>query len=186
MPRLVPIVEGRGDTKAVQKIVAKLAGALNPRVVVTHSFESNRHRLGRPDNVANVCRVAMSKRDATLALIVFDADKDCAAELSTKLRSALASANLRNIGLAIAVQEYEAWLLPNLEALDGSRWIGDEPESIRDAKGTIRRMLGSYTPTEHQEKLTSRIDVARTRSICPSFDKLVREVERLCASVTTE
>ena len=57
-----------------------------------------------------------------------------------------------------------------------------DPEAIRDAKGWLsQHMEGRYSPTLHQAAFSALIDIAAVRS-CRSFDKLVREVEKLAGA----
>lgn len=72
----------------------------------------------------------------------------------------------------MAVREFETWLL--ISHLKSAALEGRSLEGIRDAKGSLRRITGDYTPTVHQRKLTERIDLDLVRRHSDSFDKLVR------------
>ncbi len=112
---------------------------------------------------------------------MLDVDDDCAATLGPAL---LARANAarpdRRIGVALAVREYEAWLIASLRTLRGHRRIApdaeevDDPEQLTSPKSRMNELCGGYSETIDQPALTARIDVALTRSRAPSFDKLVR------------
>jgi hypothetical protein len=80
-------------------------------------------------------------------------------------------------GVAVmAVREFETWLLLSLPA-HALRAAGvKNPESKRDAKGALARIVDGYKPTTHQLELTRRIDIAALRERSRSFDKFVRSV----------
>jgi len=80
----------------------------------------------------------------------------------------------------MAVREYEAWLVGGASE-EALAEVGiDEPESLKDAKGAARRLWGHYQPTVHQAERSRTLDIELARSRCPSLDKLVRELARVC------
>jgi len=89
-------------------------------------------------------------------------------------------------GIVIANREFEAWSLAAAESLAGRRGLRPDlqapadPESIRDAKGWLsQRMSARYSGTIDQPALAATMDLALARERSPSFDKLVRDLERL-------
>ena len=68
----------------------------------------------------------------------------------------------------IAQREYEAWFL------GGWTPPHPQPESIRDAKGAMDRLLAGYTPTVDQASLSASLDLAAAHRHCRSFRRLVR------------
>lgn len=80
----------------------------------------------------------------------------------------------------MAVREYEAWLLWTLDTPVLARARLADPERIRDAKGALARIDPTYQPTIHQLPRTRSLDVARVAGRSRSFNKLVREIARLC------
>lgn len=93
------------------------------------------------------------------------------------------------VAVVLAVREFEAWFLAGLESLRGALGIPDratydgDPEEPRGAKGQFERVLGRpYLDVDDQVRFVSRIDPAMVRANSPSFDKLVRELERLVGS----
>ncbi len=94
----------------------------------------------------------------------------------------------RAFSAVIAIREYEAWLVAGADSLADRRGLRPDlvappdPESVRDAKGWLRkqRIDGlSYSPTADQAALSAVVDLHLVRSRSPSFDELWREVERL-------
>jgi hypothetical protein len=91
----------------------------------------------------------------------------------------------------IANREFEAWFLAALPSLVGKRGLPEEvppvpnPESIRDAKGHLGKLMPStlsYSPTADQPSFTATFDMEVARGGSDSFDKCWREVERLLLS----
>ena len=71
--------------------------------------------------------------------------------------------------LVAAVREYESVLLA-AEGMDAA-----EAEARRDAKGELRRLLGSYRETVHQARLSAVLDLDRARE-CRWFRKFDKEL----------
>ncbi|NLE37759.1 MAG: DUF4276 family protein, partial [Pirellulaceae bacterium] len=119
-------------------------------------------------------------------LVLIDADDDCPAELGPELLAR--AGRIRPdipLGVVIAKSEFESWILAGIEGLRGKRGIPDDvrplddPESIRDAKGRLSRLMGTYKETVDQPALTSHFDLHQARRRSDSFDKLCREIHRL-------
>lgn len=109
-------------------------------------------------------------RPADAALVLCDADDDCAVTWATSANHIIRT---RWAGAAVtAIREYEAWLLAS--SLGAAQHDGKPVEGIRDAKAPLQRLHPGYLPTAHQLKLTRNIDVASLRVHSRSFDKLVR------------
>jgi hypothetical protein len=137
-----------------------------------------------------VCLLGTRVGDNGAILVLLDADDACAATLGpTLLARARAARPDRRIGVVLAVREYEAWLLASIESLGGARGLpkdaifGGAVENMSSPKAKLDAMLPhGYAETTDQAALTARIDVATARARSPSFDKLVREVEKLASS----
>ena len=120
------------------------------------------------------------------ALVVFDADDDCPAELGPRLRrwAAEARADLV-VGVALAKYEMESWLIAGAESLRDARGLAgdlsapDQPETIRDAKGWLTRARSDgqpYSAPVDQAGLMTRLDFDLARSRSDSMDKCLREI----------
>lgn len=126
-------------------------------------------------------------------LILLDADKDLPCDLAPKLLSrAKAAARDCPASVVLAKCEYEAWFLASANGLAGKFKLPanltapPNCEAIRDAKGWLDHAWAGadrYSPTLHQADLTRLINIDLARQNSPSFDKLCRDVERLCREV---
>ena len=141
--------------------------------------------------------VALARRnregcDAVLVLLDadLDADDDCPAELGPKLLNRIKKdhGDLSAASVVLPKREFEGWFLGSLQSLRGVRGIADNasspphPEEIRGAKERLSEFMVSkrtYVETTDQPALAAKFDLNLARKRCPSFDKFMRDFERL-------
>jgi hypothetical protein len=142
----------------------------------------------KPGELERVIETTPTLRpEASSLLLVLDADDDAACELGPDLLSRCVASSHLPCAVVFANREFEAWFLGAIESLRGKRGIASEatfvgdPERPRDAKGRLDVLMGrrSYLDVDDQPALTAVMDLQLARERCPSFDKLVREIERL-------
>jgi hypothetical protein len=185
--RVVPIVEGHGEVAAVPVLVQRLCAAAGRPVTVNPPIRVRvRSFLQEGREFERYIALAVEKARAVpagLVLILLDGDLEgdlgCPARLGPGLLARARAVRPDGTFLvAIAVREYEAWLLAGIESLAGLHGVAqdarcpDNFEAIRDAKGWLKScMAGRYDPIEHQAKLTKALDLdAASRSA--SFRRL--------------
>ncbi len=204
MKRIITIVEGHGDERAVPILVRRWLAFRNlhrhfdvPERAI-NAKGSGRLKApfdeGRHVGIEHYVRAALRNRPDAV-LVVLDADGECVRraaghglgpELLARARKAAASIP---VAVVIANREYEAWFLADLRSIRtagllpsrGSTPDPSDPEVIRDCKGRIAGLMGcSYEETMHQCELTRGLSFSRgPRSRCPSYAKLMRDLERL-------
>jgi len=188
--RLVCVGEGHGEVKALPRLCLSIRNYLN---VVDWNIDPTIVRLPRADFVAppvskrrtTTCNAeALGKgiqlarmRPADAVLVVCDADDDCAVTWGKSV-SAMTHYGVQ-VAAVMAVREYEAWLLWNMDDAKLKESGVTDPEKKRDAKGAMKLVVPGYAPTTHQLELTRKVDVERVRSRSRSFDKLVRSLAAL-------
>jgi len=188
-----PIVEGQGDLAAVPLLLRRLrdeAQAWGLEVGTPH--RKQRTQLVRKDSLQSAVRVAALGENCAAILILFDADDDCPKVLAPTLEKwAREAAGEKPCAVVMANREYEAWFLASIETLRGRAAIQQnasshpDPETPRDAKGTLERLMtpgASYSPTVDQAALTTHLDLAVTYQRCRSFRKLVRAFGELAVA----
>ncbi len=191
------LVEGEGEVEALPILVRRIAARIDPGlyVQVPRPVRVKRTRLGTQfgdlQNGVEVVVGEIQQPGAILAL--FDADDDCPATFGPALRAQLLS--LRSdipLGVVLAKREYEAWFLAAAESLRGRRGLPADleapadPESIRDAKGWLRRRMPAarkYTERSDQPALSALFDIDRAIGASGSFSKCCREIEKLLRSL---
>ncbi|MHC4504833.1 MAG: DUF4276 family protein [Planctomycetota bacterium] len=191
---IVPIVEGHSEVQSVPLLVRRiLHDCLQVHDIdVARPFRVKRNRVVKEGVLERAVQQALRDRDsARCVLVLLDADDDCPGELGPSLSERCREATTLPTAVVLANRELEAWFLGAKESLRGTRGIRDDacapenPESIRGAK---ERLTGNmvdrrYLAVDDQAALAERMDIAAARRRCPSFDKLVRDVERLVHDV---
>ncbi len=203
--KIVAIVEGHGEQKAVPKLLwrwFKLNGlhefhtpddAINAKGC---SKLKATHEAGKALGVEHYVRLALPARPHGI-LIVLDADKECiqrARKRSEKLGPELL-ARARSVaphvpvGVVVANRSYESWLLASIDEFRKEKVLRKgaglpQDFDIEKAAGNKRRMsklLGEpYEETVHMKKLSSCIGFSNAASRrSRSFRKLVKELRML-------
>ncbi len=122
-------------------------------------------------------------------LVVLDADDDCPAQLAASLLArASAAANDLRQAVVVANRELEAWFLAGVESLRAQRGLradADAPADVegpRDAKGRLAALMSRpYSDVTDPPAFAALLDLDLARRRAPSFDKFVRDVQRLLA-----
>lgn len=190
MKRLVCVVEGHGEVEAIPDLCARILAHLDVRgwFVDPDPVRQPRSRLVdeaapsplRPANQDGLRRaVALAKaRPADGVLVLCDSDDDCAAHWG---QSAEEHFGDPRVGAVMAIREFETWLLSRFSRAELSKVrVTGAIVQKRDAKGALAKLIPGYKPSTHQLPVTRGLDIERARTQQPSFDKMVRTVERIC------
>jgi len=192
---VVPIVEGQAEAQSIGVLLRRIIAAKDVfNVTVTRPFRVKRNRVVRPGEMERAVKQALADRaTAGCILVLLDADEDCPAELGPSLLARCRQATGLPVAVVLASKEFEAWFLGSKESLRGVRGIRQdaaappEPEGIKGAKEHLsRNMIGGrrYVAVDDQAAMVQQMDLERTRDRCPSFDKLLRDVDRLVAELS--
>lgn len=180
--RLVCVVEGDGDAKAVPNLCSHIRNHLEawdwfvddepvkqPRGKLVDESSPSPNRRAREDGLVRAVTLAL-RRPADAVLVLCDADRDCPAAWGPHANTLLRS--VASGGAVMACVEYEAWLLCSIV---GSATTGGRPiEGIRNAKGELAKHFLGYKPAVHQLRLTQSMNLDLVWRHSESFDKLVR------------
>jgi len=191
MPVLVPIVEGHAEVKAVPVLIRRLLAEFGRYTIrVARPVRVKRYQVVRPGELERALELARRRPEGCDAiLLLLDADDDCPKEIAPDLiaRANHASADLP-CAVVLAKSEFEAWFVGSLESLRGVRGITEtatapaHPEDIRDAKGYLSHQMTHgcrYLETDDQPALAGFFDLELARQRCPSFEKFVRDVQKI-------
>lgn len=192
------IVEGHGEVEAVPALLRRLIlrfcpdgfpitpmGIRQPRCSIV--------KTGELERWVEVAARAVRLQGGILVLL--DADDDLPCELAPALldRARTAARNCP-VSVVLAKREYEAWFIASASAIAGQMGLPTVAppmkncEQVRGTKEWLTRWRAGadiYSPTLHQTNFTRLIDIDLARQNSPSFDKLCRDVERLCQQVVT-
>jgi hypothetical protein len=169
MITIAGVVEGDGEVRALPVLVRRIAhehGIYD--IEVPLPFRLPRTKFLIPAEFARAVEFQARRiagRGGIVALL--DADDDCAVELTKRIRTAYDGH--RSFAIVASVREYESVLLM------GQGVTADFAESKRDAKGELRRRLGAYRETIHQEKLSATLDLTLARE-CRWFRKFEQDL----------
>lgn len=191
MKRLLPIVEGHGEIKAVPLLIRRI---LEAQEIFEVQILSPR-RYGEYPSVAknfdNCFQAAIKENAPILWIMDFDSKNyECPVQEASNLLSR--AAKLRPgwpLKIAFLVKEYETLFLIDEAAsravfpdISSNIVFPEAPEDIRDAKGWISQHRPSgmaYKETVHQEKITARLDLELLRARSPDFAHLERAIVEL-------
>ena len=188
---IVPIVEGQSEVVAVPVLLRRLLDECQrPDVQVAQPFRVHRYKVVKEGEIERAIAFARRSREQCNAvLVLLDADDDCPAELGPELLKRIAKAHGDlPAAVVLAKREFEGWFLGSLESLRGARGILDDassppnPEEIRGAKEHLSAFMASnrtYVETTDQPALVAKFDLNLARNRCLSFDKFMRDFERL-------
>jgi hypothetical protein len=195
MNRILPIVEGDGDLKAVPVLLRNL--------LTLHGLHETQilppHKRGELPKVAagfdNYFRMALKEKAAILLVLDFDCEYcDCPYQEAQKLYQRAQS--IRNnwpFKIAFLVKEFESLFLAETQAarkvlvIPSDTGFPDNPETIRDAKGWLSNALpkgSSYKPTVHQAKITAHLKFEKLREISSDFRHLEKALLHLARTGT--
>lgn len=206
--RVIPIVEGHGDERAVPELLRRIGHELldGQYIDVLRPIRVQRSRflkgpadaasgeLGGPDlrravklaarKLSGICEPARPE----LILILLDANSDCPKDLAPAIeRAAHVSVGHVDVSCVLPNPEYETWFVAAAESLDRYlRLAPGEPPETPEKTGSRKAWISSrfrgvrYSETVDQVRLTATMDLSLCRRRSPSFDKLCREIERRC------
>jgi hypothetical protein len=190
--RVVPIVEGHGEqASAIRTLLTRVWTEVvgGDYLECLRPIRIPRTKLIQPSEIVRAIDLALlmlgeaPSEDPAFVLVIFDADEDCPARLSTTIRkSILENRSHVDVAVVIANVEFETWFVAAAESLnpwfDLSRAkVEDDPEGARQGKAAVRRWMAKYSETLDQPRLTATMDLRRCGQRSPSFDKLCRELE---------
>lgn len=191
--RVAAIVGGRGEKEAVPILFRRIAGTLDPNLIVQVRPvlpvpESLLAKAGELEkSVAFVAR-NVGGRGGIFILMDCDWTDSCPKkDAPIWLQRARRVRPDMEISLVLANKEYEAWFIAAAESLRGKRGLAtdltsaSDPEDIRGAKEWLSDHMPRnrpYKPTIDQPALTSIFDMQAARR-ADSFDKCYREIVRL-------
>jgi Domain of unknown function (DUF4276) len=191
------IVEGDGEVEALPILLPRLMRRFSPdRLPVTpRPIRRPRNSIVKAGQLEGWVEIAARKVELRGGvLVLLDADRDLPCTLApTLLKRARTASRECPVSVVLANRNYEAWLIASAATLAGNSGfpltVPPHPncEEIRGGKAWLTQWWAGtdyYSPTQHQADLTRLMDIDLARQNSPSFDKLCRDVARLCQEVT--
>lgn len=194
---IVPIVEGiKSETQSVPLLLRRILHETYEKydLQIAKPIFSHRYTIVKSGELERVITFAQNKHpELSGIMVILDADDDCPAETgpALKQRAVVHAANLP-VSVVLANKEFESWFLGALESLRGERGIPHsvnnvlDSEGIRDAKEKLSSFMVDryYKDVDDQPALVTKMNLEMARQNCPSFDKLVRDLESLITTIS--
>lgn len=146
----------------------------------------------KPGGLEKWVGLAASRPACVKVIVVVDLDDGCPVDEKTALQSrvdAAAQAHNISIDICFCVREFEAWFLSSIDELAerfpilqelNHEHIIQTAHELRDAKGTLRRMLpDGYSESYDQAELLSSINPATLFARDRSFRRFVKSITNL-------
>lgn len=181
VPRLLAtIVEGDGEVDALPVLLRHWF----PGIKQLKPIRVARDRFLRHEDEQRRYAHLARRLGAERLLVLLDGHEDCPVDLVQRLTGPITSEFGGEVGVVIAVREFETWFLQCLPEFQG--FVGSsEAERVRGAKERVAEARGRYSPTADQAALTDKLARAWPGDVSPllepprSLAKLHREVARL-------
>lgn len=194
MPAIVPIVEGIAEVEAIPVLFRRILTHQNVHGIwIERPFRVKRNRVVRPQELERAVTLAVRDRDNVAGVIVvLDSDDDCPARLGPELLERARTATALPTAIVLAQKELECWFLGAKESLRGKRGIRNDsaappdPEQIRGAKERLTQNMipgRRYLPVDDQAVLADAMNLDLAQARCPSFAKLMRDLNGLADAI---
>ena len=192
--KIVPVVEGEGEVKAVPVLLRRMIALVEAfeSIQVGRPIRKPRNQLTKREGIVEVLKLARIQ-GADSVLCLFDSDGECPVDLAERLLNwAREEAADLDCHVVVAHQEYEAWFLASIPSLRAHAAMRDDaechpnPEGRHGAKEQLhsRMQIGSsYSPTAHQAAFSDTFDMASAYAHCRSFRKLTSAFGRILSMV---
>lgn len=194
MRKLLPIVEGDGDVKAVPVLIRRILQAHGIYDVELHPAQKRNDYSKLSDTVFDNYFLTALKWEAPILWVLdFDCRECvCVKNAAQRLyeRASKLNVNAANLfKVAFVQKEFEALFVAEQNAVKAVFSIDafETPENVnelRDAKGCISKALPkgrAYKETVHQEKIAAQLDLETLREVSADFRHLEQSVLHLVA-----
>ena len=176
---ITSIVEGHGEIDAVRLVLNRLVYAIRPkeyvRVATPTLLPRGLMTSGPDDKIAQRLNLAAAEigDGPGIVLIALDADDDAACEIGPLVlaRAVRLRGDVTPL-VCVFEREFEVIYLASITELRGRCGIPNNavppsnPETIRDAKGTLARIRGTpYSPRIDQARFAAAFDLDAARAV---------------------
>lgn len=182
---MTSIVEGHGDVAAFPALIGRVGQALGTPVVSPNPIKAKEWPgLKSAGEFERYLELAYRRGNEHI-IVALDLDDGCAVtESNAANERAELWRNGRDVQVSIVffVREYETMFLHCVSDILGGKQAASSgvPESIRDAKGEIKRLTGRrYKELQEQLAYTRAISLGTLFGKSRSFKKLCKEISGL-------
>ncbi len=186
---ILAIVEGQSEEVSVPALLRRVLQEKMQvfDVQVPEPFWLKRGKVVKRGELERAVKQGLRTRaNVAAVLVIMDADDDCPAELAPQLLLRAQSETGLPVSVVLAKREFEAWFLGCLESYRGFQGIPADAVAPKDpedddAKGALKRITrgAKYNTVADQVRFVEKMDLDLCRERCPSFAKLLRDLESL-------
>ena len=197
MPRLVPIVEGDGETTAVPLLLRRILNLLERYdIQVSQTKNANgRGNLTKPGGLEKFIRYAWKERDCGAIFVLLDAEGDCPETLAKDFSKRVEALGIVfPVVIVVAKRMYEAWFVASIASIAGHLDLPKnlappiDAEAVPNPKKWIEAHFPAgraYKETQDQEDMTNLMDLDLASST-RSFRRLLKAVSEALKAIDSE
>jgi hypothetical protein len=189
-PNIGIIAEDESDVESAKVLIHRIAN--NERIGIKKFVGKG---CGRIKRKCNSWANQLKQKGCSSLIVIHDLDSHILNDLYLKIQKALEPCAIVNYLICIPVQELEAWLLSDPDAIKNGMnlkklpKVKGHPETINSPKehlGELIRKFSSgekiYINTKHNEKIAKELSIEKATKLCPSFVHFRNFVEKRYAS----
>jgi len=171
------IAEDDSDFDSARRLIRRISS--NDRIGF-HKFIGK--GCGKIKRKCHAWATELKRKGCVTLVLIHDSDSNNLIALRQKLQDALAPSPIKKHLICIPVQEFEAWLLSDPEAirkglnLRKKPVVKGPPELINSPKEHLALLIHRasdgekiYLNTEHNVKIAEELSIDKARQLCPSF-----------------
>lgn len=180
------IAEDDSDFDSARALIRRISSNNN---IGFHKFIGK--GCGKIKRKCHAWSTELKRKGCATLVLIHDSDGNNLIDLRQKLESALAPAPIKKHLICIPVQEFEAWLLSDPDAikiglnLRKKPVVKGPPERINSPKEHLGLLIHRasngekiYLNTEHNVKIAEKLSVDKTRDLCPSFGPFYEFIQK--------
>lgn len=176
-PHVGIIAEDDSDVASAKVLIHRIAN--NEQIGIKKFVGKGCGRIRRKCNAwAN----QLKQKGCSALIVIHDRDSNILTDLHIKIKAALDPCAIANYLICIPVQEFEAWLLSDPDAIKSGMNLHHKPnikglpETINSPKEHLGELIRKaskgekiYMNTKHNEKIAEKLSIKKVAQRCPSF-----------------
>jgi hypothetical protein len=177
MSKIGIIAEDDSDVESAKVLIHRIAN--NEQIGIKKFVGKG---CGKIKRKCNAWANQLKQKGCSALVVIHDRDSHILNELHIKIQAALDPCAIANYLICIPVQEFEAWLLSDPDAIKSAMNLNQKPnikgfpETINSPKehlGELIRICSKgeriYMNTKHNEKIAKKLSIEKVTKRCPSF-----------------